>query len=579
MSLNTDNTRSTGKSTKNSPWMILGYGFVASIVLFAVGRMTWAVLGGSRLQYADYWRMVETLLLRDGSLSVTGLFNFSNHHFIAFAQFLYWLNIEFFSGSNIALGLIDVVIVCLTLVLLVRMVQQSNLHKALRLALICLSGTLLFGLSGAWNFVLAMSGAAWLSANLFVVAAIYQRSRDRHATTMAAAVLATMSYGTGLFVWPAIIAVGVIRRHYSQWWKEWPYIVGLVLSAAVVKLLTNNSGDTSTTDYLLVAQLAATFLGDSVGLSGAWSQAVGWVVLIGTPLCAAWLALFVRPQAESGWIGLAMYGWCALLVITQGRAIFMTIYGYQGRYYSIAALTWLGFSVLVILTLRSLQDLAGRPGKLGASGTQGAVYGSGGLGQVIAGYLLILPLTLGALITGESEVEKRDSRIYEQQLKEIALRLDVVDGSVGYLEGFTNNTRPFDSTRRLEIAGHYPFVEDWALDCGLLHTTLPASPAPRMGGKLRKVAPEKGLDSVTRISGIIPGEAIIEGNIRCVVVTDPRGLVIGVGALRPKSDDARQRFTALAYSSEAGYMVYFFDDGVGPVLLSGPDDGREGVKK
>jgi len=529
--------------------------FFIGIALFSVLRMTWAVLDGSRLQYADYWRMIETLLQADGSLNVSGLFAFSNHHFIAFAQLLYWLNIKLFAGSNIALGLIDVVIVCCTLALLGLMIRRLELDRTLRFALFGLTGALLFSLSGAWNFIYGMSGAAWLSANLFVVAAIYLRSVNRNITAILAAVLATMSYGTGIFAWPAIIAVGAVQRDFSQWWREWPYAAGFLVSIVVVTSLSNSSGGTSSTDYLIIARLAANFLGSSVGLAGVWAEIAGWFALAAVPFLAIWLTFFMRSPAHAGWVGLALYGWCAVLVITQGRAVFMAAYGYQGRYYSIAALTWLGLSVMMIQLVKTL----------GAS--RRARGDKPGLFPCVFPWVCVVPLTLAALVSGTAQLEAREDRAVSQALGEIALHLDVVDGSVGYLEGFTDNTKPFDSTHRLEAVGHYPFVEGWDLDCGLLGQTLRATATQRRGGELHKVAPERGLESVNRIRGILPGENSVNGAIRCVVVVDPADLVVGAGTSQQEGEKGWV-FIGLAHAISGKYRMFVFDEGSEPILLS-----------
>jgi hypothetical protein len=537
--------------------------FFIAIALFSVLRMTWAVLEGSRLQYADYWRMIETLLQPDGTLSVPGLFTFSNHHFIAFAQLLYWMNIKLFAGSNIALGLIDVVIVCCTLGLLGLMIRRLALDLTLRFALFGLTGALLFSLSGAWNFIYGMSGAAWLSANLFVVAAIFLRSTNRNITAIVAALLATMSYGTGIFAWPAIIATGAVQRDFSQWWREWPYAVGFLVSIVVVTSLSNSAGGTSSNDYLIIARLAAAFLGSSVGLAGVWAEIAGWFALAAVPLLALWLTFFLRSPAHAGWVGLALYGWCAILVITKGRAVFMAEHGYQGRYYSIAALTWLGLSVMMILLGKTLA-------------TSGRTRGdTSRLFQSVFPWVWLVPLTVGALVSGIGQLEARKERAVSQALGEIALQLDVVDGSVGYLEGFTDNTKPFDSTRRLEAVGHYPFVEGWDLDCGLLGQTLETTTLHRRGGELTKVVPERGLESVKRIRAILPGENAVKGAIRCVVVIDPAGRVVGAGTSR-RDVERGWVFIGIAHAINGKYRMLVFDEGSEPILLSDPSVNNRG---
>ena len=193
-----------------APWNYIYYAILTIVAAVSIYRMVDAVLSGSKLQYADYWRTIEHLLLPDGSIDMAGIFLFSNQHLIAIPQLLYWLNIKLFSGSNIALGLLVVAIVCSTAAVLYLMIRRSRIGHTLQLALLTMVVALLFGMAGAWNFIYAMSGAAWLTANFFVVLAVYLRSRDLTVAAFLTAILATLSYGTGILVWPAICAAGAL---------------------------------------------------------------------------------------------------------------------------------------------------------------------------------------------------------------------------------------------------------------------------------------------------------------------------------------------------------------------------------
>ena len=78
-----------------------------------------------------------------------------------------------------------------------------------------------------------MSGAAWLSANLFALIAVYLRSRDRRGWAFAVAIVAGVSYGTGLMAWPAVIATGVSRRPLRDFFHRRRRGVVLVLALRV----------------------------------------------------------------------------------------------------------------------------------------------------------------------------------------------------------------------------------------------------------------------------------------------------------------------------------------------------------
>ncbi|HEY6130459.1 MAG TPA: hypothetical protein VIV27_00495 [Halioglobus sp.] len=502
-------------------------------------------------------------------MSLSGLFFYSNEHLTVIPQLLYWLNIKLFAGSNIALGLIDVGVVLGTVAFLGLMVRELYLDRTVRLAIFTLSVAILFGLSGAWNFIYGMSGAAWLSANLFVVAAVYFRGREKYWAAAIAAVFATASYGTGIFVWPSIIAVGVAQRHFTEWWREWPFVVAFLVAITLVSNSTDLHPQLWAYDYLLIGRMAADFLGNSIGLSAHWAQAAGWVALVGTPACAIYLAFFARLGTGASWIGVAAYAWSSLLIITQGRAMLWDG-TYPGRYYSIGALVWLGFSVLLILAVKNIDRVQSGPIENGDTEKRWWSRQPWAFVRTIFPYVLVVPLTLSGIMSAGPELEKRDLGIHGQELKEIALQLDAVDGSVGYMETLPSSNKQFDSTRHLRLHGHYPFVNDWNLDCGLLGQRLSSLAPRRMGGKVDNVVPVKRLESVNRIGGIIPDPRMVNGTIRCILLTDSSGLVVGVGVPQQKPDGNKNRsFIALARRIEGDYKVVFFDDGPEPILARG----------
>ena len=83
-------------------------------------------------------------------------------------QSIYWLNLQLFSGSNIALGLVVVALVVGHLVVVALLLRHSALRPVERMAIFVVASALLFDLTGTWNFSKAMSGTAWRSGSAFV---------------------------------------------------------------------------------------------------------------------------------------------------------------------------------------------------------------------------------------------------------------------------------------------------------------------------------------------------------------------------------------------------------------------------
>ena len=145
-----------------------------------------------------------------------------------------------------------------------------------------LASATLFDLTGTWSFSKAMSGTPWLTASLFALVAVYLRSRDWLWIAVGAAVLAAMSYGTGLVVWPALIATGACRRPIRKVWREWPYAVGLVATLLWYResRMSGSEGLSSFSDPSGLFRAAATTVGVVFGLHGDSGRLIGEAVLI-----------------------------------------------------------------------------------------------------------------------------------------------------------------------------------------------------------------------------------------------------------------------------------------------------------
>ena len=164
---------------------------VAVVVAVPVVRMFELVRGVSAMPYSDYWIIFGGLVRADGSVDLGDLLVRHNDHPLLVAKSLYALNLQLFDGSNATLALAVLLVGILQLVAVGVLLARSRLSFAERSLVLILSSVLLFSMNGAWNYVLAMSGAAWLTANVLVLAAIVLRQHDRTWGAFALGVLAT----------------------------------------------------------------------------------------------------------------------------------------------------------------------------------------------------------------------------------------------------------------------------------------------------------------------------------------------------------------------------------------------------
>lgn len=168
----------------------------SGIELFALLPVIATVMDVSkalRLQLLDYLHVLLRITNTDGFLNIPGLRFLQNEHPLVLPSLVYWLDARLFDGDNRVLGYFAVVVAALTVVLL-RAALPAHLPHVVRACLVVGTSALVFSLHGLHNFTLGMSGTAWLTANLIVVAALLLAVRDRWWFAWAAGVLACLSY-------------------------------------------------------------------------------------------------------------------------------------------------------------------------------------------------------------------------------------------------------------------------------------------------------------------------------------------------------------------------------------------------
>ncbi len=526
-----------------------GYAIAVLLAAYPVLRMLGIVLDAAPLQHADYWQLFDRFVTSGGGLDVGGLFHFNNEHPLVVPQLLLWANVELFHGSNVALGLIDVLVGVGQLATLGLVIARSDVSHRQRMALFVLSSVLVFSLLGTWNYAKAMSGVAWLTANLFALGAVYLRSRDRRLPAIVSGAVATASYGTGIAVWPALVLTGIGVRRGERWWREWPYALAFVLSAGWYRF-ANTAGPGDSSEPVAVVRAMAGLFGFMVGLDGSAGEVVGGAVVIAVPVSCL-VALLGRRSQSAPWVGIAAFGWLATLLISLGRNETLLYFG-SNRYASLPALTWLGLVGLLV--------------SLGA-GTATGARGTDDPSPVPARWLQALSLlVIGALAVrggsvGQSHVDELLALNGEQERREIVLRLGLGEGN-SFVGGFGIDLPPIGAL--LDAVDHHPF-RSWGLDCGLLgHGTIAVSAT--------ESEPSSGRITAAGRLGEVPGAVAIDGTVdrdlavRCLVLVDETARVVGAATLA----EAPGTFRGIARAGAEVYRaVVFLEDDPNPHVLGG----------
>ena len=187
------------------------------VPVYAIVRL---VRSGTRMQWFDYWFALTRFTNPDGSLAPRGLFSFNNEHLPVLPGLVYWINVHLTGGSNIALGLLDVVLVLVQVAILATILPPWRTMGRWKWSLVLLAaGTLMFSPSGASNSARGGSGIAWLMANMLALAAIALAHRRHyllgHPVRARGHAAPT---GTGLMAWPALVLLAVLATVLGERW-------------------------------------------------------------------------------------------------------------------------------------------------------------------------------------------------------------------------------------------------------------------------------------------------------------------------------------------------------------------------
>jgi hypothetical protein len=507
------------------------------IILVPFYVMVGAVRSGSHMQWFDYWFALPRFVNPDGSLSPHGLFAFTNEHIAALPGVIYWLNVRLTGGSNIALGLFDILLVAAEVILLTLLLPPASVlggwHRSV---LIVAFGVLLLAPEGAWNFMRAGSGTAWFMANLFVLGALVLANRRHYLLTIPLAVLAELCYGTGLMAWPVIVLVAVLAAVLGERWTWRQTTVAISAFGGAIVYLAVFKGSESQAHLAPddILSRACQVLGSIFTSDPDFATLLGAVALV----CAGFLAVVAvraRRQVAVPWIGVSAYATLSAILIGLARENTGDTGGLAGRYASLAALMWIS---LIVLSMIMYSE------RLFAS-----------LGVVV--------IAVAVFVSGQPAFTAMNLSALQQEELAIAVRMGVDQGYIYY-------NPPVDPL--LKELKHFPFSSDFTADCGLLGQRLDPSQVEDGGTVLSAQTPVVGaleqLQPPINTGSLRPsGWVASRGSaIRCIVFADPSLRVVGAASYGYERDDVdvgqiktRNKdlgFVGVAYAKSGPYTAY-----------------------
>jgi len=483
------------------------------------------VARSGKLQWLDYWYVLIRITNPDGSFRLGGIFTPQNEHPLMIPSLLYWLDARLADGDNRVLGYVVIAIAAGT-VLLMRAALPKTLPPVVRAALVVGASALVFSLQGLHMYVRSMSGAAWLTANLFVVASLLLAGRRKWTAAWGVGILATASYGTAFALWPALAVLAALHR--ERWRTRLiPLGIGAVLIGVwyILKPATWVGG-APTND---IGSLLYTFL-TIVGKM--WTADNAGVAVIAGALILVVLAVLTtnrtaRDERLRFWWALAVYGVLACAMIATARVDFGTDFGLTSRYSSLAVMVSIPLLVIIAVVLYK---------GVRRNGQKIAIM-TVGLG--IVGFTLGVPTA--ALL---------HAQIKEHPIEGVAIASGYGD-VLGPVLPKEDQLQP-----KLEALHHYPLNGTFSLGCGgpelgstidLDQTTALPQPGPRSpdlpSGLIETVQP-RGEASLI-VGWATGGMRQDSDQVRCTMVVDGDGTVVGGGVSRLVRSEVTAKYWGL----------------------------------
>lgn len=316
----------------------------------------------------DYWGEIGQVIVEpEGTLSrnLADWLQRSNEHYTLLPKLVYAANFVLTGGNNVGLSLFSWLMALLQIPLLYRLIPVKNKqHPFLFAALLLVIATLIFSPRQAHNWILGMSGVAWIMANFFSLSAIVamQRysaygSRFYYYLIFAMSLCAVATYSTSLALFPTLMIAAFLYRLKCR------DQLSIALFGLIILGLYYATYSTPTNHPAIQHSLIALGTYILVFIGGLFTLQVQYALIYGVLgiVSSVFMALYLYRKKNSWivsipWFSFQLYAGGNAAMAALARSGFRIEQALVSRYGSLSALFWLAW-VMITITV----SLQGKP--------------------------------------------------------------------------------------------------------------------------------------------------------------------------------------------------------------------------
>ena len=493
-----------------------------------------AITPWSSLPDSDYWGNISGLITESGvRLDLVNLFRHNNEHIVVIPKLIYAANYLATSGSNTGLIVYSLAagIACTGLLLV--LARDTLRDTPWRLMLCALLFPLvMFSAKLTHSYFLGMSGAIWLTADLFVIAsaaalarAVATESAPRLLVSLSAGVLGVLAYSTAIYMLIVLVIYCMVKllRSRLPGPGSRPLLLG-ALAAALLVLglgLAFRNAPQAKPDFAFdlpkLVEFVLIYLGNALATGPL--RLVAGIVILAAGAASLWRLAAERRVTETlHWVILFFFAPFNALMTGIGRLGYGVKIAATSRYQSVTAITLIATIVLVLAALPKT-----------ASSRREVLWRN-----VTFGALLVCAVLIAI---DRSYVSNYTARNERKVVAEIAMRQGIEGNQhlKAVTPAFAQLKRSIPALRAVQ---HAPF--HWQSRCEERlgqHLATQAGPA---AGRLETVSAYKmsrGGGRALELSGWTERDGLAA---ECVILVDGSGTAIGAGALVTRRPDVEQ---------------------------------------
>ena len=468
----------------------------------------------------DYWGNIRGLITENGvTLNLWNLLHHNNEHVVFIPKLIYAANYVLTSGNNVGLIIYSILAGAACAIILL-LLAKDLLHDTPARWAFCavLFPLAMFSGKLSHSYYFGMSGAQWLTADIFVIlsAAAMAKAAQAEGTrwllaSLLAALLGVLSYSTAIYSLLVLLVFCGIFLLVPKFRGRipWPALVGvaafilLVLAVWLINRPHPQGHPPLDFDPIGLAGFVLIYLGSA--LSEGYAAPV-----VGLAICAVAALAIHRLLAEGRdillWVTLLLFAPFNALMTGIGRLGFGMKAAFSSRYQSVTVISLIALIALVLAALPR-------------DNTRGSV-------RVRFVGLAVLVVAAVFFVTNNKTIKMYAKRIAGKPVAEIAMRLGVAGDQ--HIQAATKAINQFHAVLpALRATHHVPFNTRSRCEEMLGQRLVAAANIPV--GAIDKLA-VYSVSHETRTAIELSGWAAQEGNpAECIAIVDGTGVVIGAG--------------------------------------------------